>query len=304
MKTGLSLINPFSLTQFLACYEKNEPFMVRPQSEIIKPLVDLPFLASLESLLNSWPHPVQAHLPDVRDEASSIDTTTQDAMKLFNNGMGLLFNEAHTISPLLTEWLENLRKDLGLSAMTIGRCLIYATPDGKGTAPHFDQNMNFVLQIHGTKKWKIAPNHDVINPLTRHTMGLEPDPEMMSYLEGPLPTQMPEDAQEFELTPGSVLFVPRGQWHSTEAAGDALALNFTFTPPTWIDLFTAAMRSRLALIPEWRETANGVADEARRPLAQHKFDHLLSMIAQELPHWKASDVLNATDPESCDTFGP
>lgn len=296
MKKGLSLINPYTLTEFLDHYEKGEPFMVRPQHEMIKPLLELPFLISLNSLLNSWPHIIQAHLPDVRDEASSIDTTTKDALKLFNNGMGLLFNEAHTISPLLNQWLDDLRKDLGLSAMTIGRCLIYATPDGKGTAPHFDQNINFVLQVHGTKKWKMAPNQDVSNPLTRHTMGMDPDPEMMSYLDGPLPTQMPEDAQEFVLTPGSVLFVPRGYWHSTEAEGDALALNFTFTPPTWIDLFTAAMRSRLALIPEWRETADGVSDEARRAQTQQKFDFLLATLAQELPHWRASDVLEATDP--------
>ena len=270
--------------------------MVQPPSEIVKQLFELPFLSSLESLINSWPHQIQAHLPDVRDEASSIDTTTKDALKLFNNGMGLLFNEAHTISPLLNQWLDDLRKDLGLSAMTIGRCLIYATPDGKGTAPHFDQNINFVLQVHGTKKWKMAANQDVVNPLTRHTMGIDPDPEMMSYLDGPLPTQIPEDAQEFVLTPGSVLFVPRGYWHSTEAEGDALALNFTFTPPTWIDLFTAAMRSRLALIPEWRETADGVSDEERRALAQQKFDFLLATLSQELPHWRASDVLEATDP--------
>lgn len=298
MKIGLAeLISPCTTDQFLELYEKNEAFITTPQGSSLKALMDLPFLNSLEDLLNSWPHVIHAHLPDIRDEISSIETTIKDAPKLFNNGMGLLFNEAQRISPVLAQSVEAIRKDLGLSAMTIARCLIYVTPDGKGTAPHFDQNINFVLQVRGTKKWKIAPNHDVVNPLTRHTMGLDPDPEMSTYLEKELPTQMPEEAQEFELTPGSVLFVPRGAWHSTEAEGDALALNFTFTPPTWLDLFTAAMRSRLALIPEWRETASGVSDEERRLAAEHKFDYLLSMIAQELPHWRASDILEMTDPE-------
>ena len=278
-------------------YEKNVPSMVRPQAQEIRALTDLPFLSSIEALLNSWPGVISAHLPDVRDEASSIDTTTKDAQKLFDNGMGLLFNEAQNISPLLTEWLQEIRRELGLSAMTYGRCLIYATPDGKGAAPHFDQNINFVLQIHGTKKWKIATNSDVKNPLTRHTMGQPIDPEMMSYLEGPLPQEMPKDAESFELTPGSLLFVPRGAWHSTEAEGDALALNFTFTAPTWLDLFTAALRSRLALSPEWRETADGVSDGDHRHEAQNKFDYLLSTLTQDLPHWKACDILEATDPE-------
>lgn len=278
-------------------YEKNVPSMVKPEPRDIKALTDLPFLSSLEALLNSWPGVISAHLPDVRDESSSIDTTTKDAQKLFDNGMGLLFNEAQNISPLLAVWLQEIRKELGLSAMTYGRCLVYATPDGKGTAPHFDQNINFVLQIHGTKKWKIATNHDVENPLTRHTMGQGIDPEMMSYLEGPLPQEMPIDAESFELTPGSLLFVPRGSWHSTEAEGDALALNFTFTAPTWLDIFTAALRSRLALSPEWRETADGVSDGNRRHEAQNKFDYLLSSLTQDLPHWKARDILDATDPE-------
>lgn len=274
--------------QFKEAYDKNSPFVVHNLKESIKPITELPFLESLESLLKVWTLPIQAHLPDIRDEVSSIDTTNKDAMKLFDNGMGLLFNEAHHLSPLLTEWLRDIRKELGLSAMTYGRCLVYATPHGKGTAPHFDQNINFVLQIHGTKKWWMAPNTDVENPLTRHTMGLPPDPEMIGYLERPLSTSMPKDAQMYELKPGSLLFVPRGYWHSTEADGDALALNFTFTAPTYIDLFTAALRSRLSLSPEWRETSHGDAD---------KFNYLLSTLVQDMPNWQAEEILAATEDE-------
>ncbi|MEA9357621.1 cupin domain-containing protein [Bacteriovorax sp. PP10] len=298
MKSGLSaLIHPHTIEEFFASYELNEPFVVHDNNEHMKVIRDLPFLESLEKLLTSWPSLIQAHLPDVRDESSSIDTNTKDAQKLFNNGMGLLFNETQTISPLLVEWLEEIKKNLGLSAMTYARCLVYATPDGKGTAPHFDQNINFVYQVHGTKVWHMAPNTDLENPLTRHTMGTMPDPEMMGYLEAPLPTKMPANAETYELKPGSILFVPRGYWHSTEAEGDALALNFTFTAPTWLDLFTAALRSRLAMSPDWRETANGVSDPDFRHLAEKKFDLLLGSLVQDLPHWRAGDILDAIEPQ-------
>lgn len=287
MKTILSaLIAPHTPVDFFKKYEQNEPFIVHGNVAHLRPITDLPFLSSLNALLNSWPHSIQAHLPDVRDEASSIETTGKDGQKLFDNGMGLLFNEVQTISPLLSGWLQELQKDLGLSALTYGRCLIYATPDGKGTAAHFDQNINFVIQIHGTKKWKVAPNRHVENPMTRHTMGQPIDPELMSYIAGPFPTEMPEDAVSFDLKPGSILFVPRGSWHATEAEGDALALNFTFTAPTWIDLFSAALRSRLALSPEWRETAD---------LSEHKLDYLLSTLVDDIPNWKASDILSASE---------
>lgn len=297
MKTGLAeLIHPLSTEDFFAKYEANEPVLVHHDPSSLKELMALPFLASLEDMLKSWPSPVQAHLPDLRDESSSIDATPADAAKLFKNGMGLLFNEVQKISPLLKQRLEVLRQDLGLSALTYGRCLVYATPDGKGTAPHFDQNINFVVQIHGTKTWRLAPNTHVANPMTRHTMGSEPDAELDGYLENELPTEMPHDAQTVVLKPGSVLFVPRGYWHSTEAQSEALALNFTFTAPTWIDLFTTALRSRLSLSPEWRATATGVADPENRDAAEAYLETLLAMVVEDLPHWQADDILNATEP--------
>jgi 50S ribosomal protein L16 3-hydroxylase len=290
MKTGLAaLIHPHTADEFFTLYENNQPFITHNLAEEIKPLTDLPFLASLEAMLSSWPSAIQAHLPDVRDEASSIDTNFKDAKKLFDNGMGLLFNDVQNFSPLLQEWLAEIRIDLGLSALTYGRCMVYATPDTKGTAPHFDQNINFVLQIHGTKKWWVAPNQHVENPMTRHTMGLATDPELSSYIDAPMPTEMSKDAMPFELKPGSLLFVPRGCWHATEADGDALSLNFTFTAPTWIDLFTAALRGRLALSPEWRETAHVTGEE--------KFDSLIATLADDLPNWRAGDILSATESE-------
>lgn len=282
---------------FFEHYQSHTPFMAQIDSALFDKLKHLPFLYSLEDLLKLWPKSVQVHLPDLRDEISSIDTTASEARSYFDQGMGLLFNEAHDLSKDLEECLETMKKEMGLSALTYGRCLIYATPDGKGTAPHFDQNINFVLQIHGTKKWTIARNEDLENPLTRHTMGQMPDPEMMGYLEAPLPDTMPESVQSFELKPGSLLFVPRGAWHSTEAQGDALALNFTFTAPTWIDLFTAALRSRLSLSAEWRATADGVSDPKKRKIAQDKFDDLLGSLVLDLPNWRAEDILNATEPE-------
>lgn len=120
-----------------------------------------------------------------------------------------LNNEAQKMSPLLVKWLEKIRVELGFSQMTYARTLIYATPDGKGTAAHFDQNINFVYQIQGTKIWRMARNTDVINPLTRHTMGTLPDHEIMGNMEAPLPTSMPKSVETYELRPGSLLFVPQ-----------------------------------------------------------------------------------------------
>lgn len=301
MKTVLAaLVHPRSIAEFFEAYANHEPFVVQGNHEHTAPLLSLSLLGSLDALLRSWPASIQAHLPDVRDESSSIETTAKDARKLFDNGIGLLFNDAHLIAPLLSEWLEHLRRDLGLPALTIGRCLIYATPDGGGTAPHFDQNINFVFQVHGTKRWTLAPNRHVAHPLCRHTIGQPTEPELATYMESPMPTSMPDDARAIELKPGSLLFVPRGYWHETVAEGEALALNFTLTAPTWLDLFTAALRGRLALSPAWRETADGVSDPARRAAAARRLDDLLSGLIDDLPNWRAPDILDATESDTAD----
>ena len=296
MKNALSaLINPLQLKEFHAKYQTHTPFVIHHGPKDLKVLRDLPQVSSLENLLNSWPSLVQAHLPDVRDEASAIDVEARDAGKLFASGMGLLFNDVNKYSPVLQEWVDELRSDLGLSALTYGRSLIYATPDGKGTAPHFDQNINFVLQIHGTKKWTLAKNESVQNPMVRHTIGQPVDPEMMSYMDDEMPVNMPDKTVTFELKPGSLLFVPRGVWHSTEASGHALSLNFTFTAPTWADLFLSALRSRIIQSPEWRATADGVGDSEKQFAAEKTFDQLLKGLINDLPNWQAEDILNATE---------
>lgn len=282
-----ALVQPRTRAEFMAAYAVNQPFVVHGLTDSIAALTALPFLVSLDALLNAWPFPVAVHLPDVADEASSIDASTLDARKLFANGMGLLFNEAHLIAPELQRWLGALRHELQLSALTQSRCLVYATPQGKGTAPHFDQNINFVLQLHGRKQWQLAANHHVNSPLTRHTMGQVVDPELQTYATLPMPSQMPADCQTIMLEPGSLLFVPRGTWHATHGFSDALSLNFTYSSPSWLDVFTAALRSRLAMSSGWRETAT--------PMDAATFEQLLLELAEDAPHWDANEILAVTE---------
>ena len=54
-----------------------------------------------------------------------------------------------------------------------------------------------------------------------------------------------------------------------------------------MDLFLGALRSRLILSSEWRETAM-IADEK-------KFDSLLKILINDLPNWNAKDILEAIE---------
>ncbi|MDC0253811.1 hypothetical protein OAK75_02865 [Bacteriovoracales bacterium] len=296
MKRSLeALIGPMSRAEFLDNYLNNTPVVTHGRLEYLSELTELPFLKSLDSLLDSWPTQVTAYMEGIADEANSKKVSTYEARELFQEGSGLCFDDANNFSPLLDEWPEAMRADLGLSALTFSRSLIYAIKKGRGTAPHFDQNINFVIQISGTKKWWVASNKHVDNPLTRHTIGIDMDPELSSYTKDGMPETFPDDGIEFTLRPGSVLFVPRGSWHMTEAISDAVSLNFTFTAPCWIDILMTALRGRLAQSSDWRATADFVTDEQLHAHAIEKFDFLLKELAHDVPGWKAKDILSATE---------
>jgi ribosomal protein L16 Arg81 hydroxylase len=55
-----------------------------------------------------------------------------------------------------------------------------------------------------------------------------------------------------ELSVGSLLFVPRGYWHKTEASGISLSFSFTSQIPPKIDLIANALRNHLIKMVGWR----------------------------------------------------
>jgi len=298
MKSTLeSLIHPYLKSDFVKSYDKNTPFVVHDLKESIKALTDLPILKSINSIFELWTQDVDVCPSRISDEEGAIKLPTSEAKKQFEKGRVLLFNDVNTTSPVLKNWIERLRQDIGLSSLTYSRNLIYVTKEGGGTDTHFDQNMNFIIQMHGTKKWWVAPNKNVENPLTRYTVGHPIDLELEAYSVNPMPKIMPHDATEFTLKPGSMLFVPRGSWHNTKSLTDSLSLNFTFSAPTWIDIFSTALKGRLAQSPQWRETANYVSDSERSHEAIEKFNTLLRSLSNEAPYWKAEDILDAIETE-------
>lgn len=289
------MFSPLSRLEFIESYLKNEPIVTHKVSGL-DPLFSHPLLESLESLFQKWPGPVNAYQEGTADEVNALPVSCAEARELFQSKRsGLYFDDPNLYDSTIDQFLQELRLDLGLSNLTYARSLIYVIAKGKGTATHFDQNINFVLQISGTKKWWIAANDSVVNPLVRHTLNHPVDPELQSYMKAPFPSEMPNDAREYILEPGSVLFLPRGSWHKTEALSDAISLNFTYSAPSWLDLMTAAIRSRLVQSTQWRETANFVNDETLKSHAHAQFDRLISELVEDTKNWKASDILNATE---------
>lgn len=94
--------------------------------------------------------------------------------------------------------------------------------ESRGFGLHWDDHDVFIVQVHGNKTWHLYGNTRVA-PLHRdfHTEHLAPK----------------EILETIELTPGSLLYVPRGCWHDVVGQGDpTFHLTFGVTPPTGLDL--------------------------------------------------------------------
>lgn len=262
MFTGLST------ESFLARHWPDQHLICHGAPERLGPLVELPEFSDLALLLGSYRDQVRIALPDKRDEHSSLKVDGVTAAALHGSGMALILNGVERFLPLVSDWLNALRLELGLPPGCEPRSIVYVTPSGAGNSPHFDANANFVMQLRGTKRWHLAPNAHVPHPTDRWAMNEATMPEeLRGYVTGPLPTTMPVDAEVIDLHPGSVLFVPRGYWHATEADEDTLSLNFTFGQPTWADVVLSALRRKLLQHDSWRQLARASEPALNEKLA-------------------------------------
>lgn len=292
-KIGLAdLIAPISIQEFFSSNWPLEPLFLQPTPGKLQTIFDLPQLQDLELLIAARQRKVRACLPDFDDEYSSIHLEPSDALKAYRNNMTLVFDSMQSQDATIAASLKQIRQDLGLvtggeeNDLCKARSIAYATPAGCGTRLHFDANANFVIQIQGTKTWRLAPNESVDFPTERFTTGsLEMPAALEKQCHAHLIEELPDDSMTCVMKPGCVLFVPRGYWHETTTEEDSLSLNFTFSQPTWADVFTKSLQEVLLRSPEWRELADGLegTDTARKEQAIERFEFLVKNLTEELP---------------------
>lgn len=92
----------------------------------------------------------------------------------------------------------------------------------------------------------------------------------------------PEGAQftTVEMRPGSVLFMPRGTWHRTEADEDSFSVSIILRPPAAVEALLDQLRWLLLQDPRWRRPLYGArGDEGKKKAARQRLKELLG----ELP---------------------
>ncbi|HEY0557275.1 MAG TPA: cupin domain-containing protein [Thermoanaerobaculia bacterium] len=143
---------------------------------------------------------------------------------------------------------------------------LYLTPaHSVGFSPHYDSHDVFVVQVQGTKRWKIYG-------------ALEEFPVEMQ--QGDVPRdRLPPLSHDILLEAGQVLYVPRGIFHEA-LAEDRHSIHVTLDvfPYTWADLVARLMRAEgrfRAALPVGTWTEDGISPALAAGLRE-RLDELLA----------------------------
>ncbi|MCX5611177.1 cupin domain-containing protein [Streptomyces sp. NBC_00047] len=150
------------------------------------------------------------------------------------DGASLVLDAVEKIHPAVGAAAEGLERFLGTSV----QANVYASwTDREGFGLHWDDHDVVVVQVHGSKRWRLYGS-------TREAPTFR-DVESPERPEG-------DPVADIVLAPGDVLYLPRGWWHAVTADQGTASLHLTFgmVPHTGADLMlwvVDQLRSSLAL---------------------------------------------------------
>jgi len=133
-------------------------------------------------------------------------------------GATLVINRVQEVDPILSRFATNLGGDL--NALVNINC--YASyPAKQGFDTHYDGHDVFVVHTAGEKSWQVAePTR--LHPLDIDRLDKGKPPETSPYL-------------NVKMTPGDVLYIPRGHWHAAVADTPSVHLTVSNTQRSGID---------------------------------------------------------------------
>jgi hypothetical protein len=133
----------------------------------------------------------------------------------------------------LSRFASIIKEQLGFVGSARFNC--YLSPDKSGADTHLDAKVAMTLQIEGQKRWRFSSGVAMEWPPSNAQ--LRPDGTTYWVLPGienePWTKLERVDEAAFNevlLSPGDLLCLPAGSWHSAKAVGSSLALNLAFAP--------------------------------------------------------------------------
>ena len=245
--------------------------------ERIPGIIDAFLRPDLKGLLDLSNHDVIAYANGGNGERPYTRVPKSAAMFVQQQGMSLEVQYLNESVPCVAAWLESLVRELGVPGGKSIFCCAIVSPPGEALPVHFDDIEVISLQLSGRKRWWIAPPDEggrfpLQNSFDR-ARRRDAYPLAIPELSGP-PT--------LEMRRGSVVFLPRGFWHRTEALEPSVNLVFVIDTPMAFEVALEALRAKMLERTDWRRTVAGKAREQTRTTTAAALEGSLDRLLDEL----------------------
>lgn len=225
-----SLVAPVPEEDFRARHWEQQPLIIHRQDPNYYD--NLFTLHDFDHAITRSPDYVKVANASMNKAASYKSVPTQGleaVLKDMREGGTLVLDQLHHREPNLARLCRVLAAQLGHRFQTN---LYLTPPNGKGFAPHWDNHDVFILQVIGSKSWKIEKLRRVF-PGRDNSMG-EGDRELIG------------DVSSFVLEQGDVIYIPRGFVHAAECGAEpSLHITLGVTGVFWEDLLGAAVKAAI-----------------------------------------------------------
>ena len=224
----LSLVAPVSEEEFRARYWEKKPLIVhRGNPHYYGAFFSLQDFDAYTRLGQGYVKTAEATGKKQAKHEGIGPKAMEQVLSDMQAGHTLILDNVQAYHPRLGQFCRMLGRETGDHYQTN----IYLTPaNGKGFTPHWDNHDVFVLQVMGSKHWKVEKARRTL-PLKNS--GIE---EEGRELRGEL--------YEFTLQQGDMVYIPRGFVHAAECGSEnSLHVTLGVHPHTWNEFLIAAVKA-------------------------------------------------------------
>lgn len=272
-----SLLGGAGAAEFLRAHWPARPFAVHRTLEELPAVLRPPMMLDPTQLTRVYRGPVEV----TSGRYGQYSLTGVDPSVYFDAlGLAASFRDLENYLPGVQPWLRDLERDLGVPEGT-ATLFSFINAEGMGLGAHCDRNEHIAIQLSGTKTFRFKDNPHARYTSVSHSANREPGRNTLAQHPDGLPVwhKLPDDAESVTLSPGSVLFLPRGVYHETQggAGGRSVTLIIHVATPSQAQVLLRYLSDYLVQSEAWRAPVVGgwSSDPAQRNAAVARLESLV-----------------------------
>lgn len=203
-----ALVSPVPVADFVRSYHGTQALMIDGATD---KFAELCSWSDISHLLNhgALQYP---NAKFVLDKEALGPEALQHADHWLRQGATLIINSIQRLDPVIEHFAAALSRDMNTSVNI--NCYT-SWPSKQGFDIHFDRHDVFVLQVEGTKTWRVFQPTRTFPLELNKQQGKGDPPDGEPYLDR-------------IMAPGDVMYIPRGHWHY--AIADSPSVHLTVGP--------------------------------------------------------------------------